>query len=72
LARAAETIAQAPGALQLRYLHTLTQIAAENNSTIVFPLPLEMMRGIQALNEMQRKKIVPVPVSTKEEQKEES
>jgi len=56
LARAAETISKAPGALQLRYLHTLGQIAAENNSTIVFPLPLELMRGIQAMTEMQNQK----------------
>jgi len=73
LARAAETIAQAPGALQLRYLHTLTQIAAENNSTIVFPLPLEMMRGIQSMTDMNRQKIISsVPLSKKEEQKEQS
>jgi len=31
--------------LQLRYLQTLTEIAAEKNSTIVFPLPLEFLQG---------------------------
>jgi erythrocyte band 7 integral membrane protein len=36
----------ADGALQLRFLQTLNAIAAENNSTIVFPLPIELMRGI--------------------------
>jgi len=45
LARAARTIAQAPGALQLRYLHTLKNISVEKNSTIIFPLPMELMKG---------------------------
>ncbi|MCB0075893.1 MAG: slipin family protein [Anaerolineales bacterium] len=43
LSEAAETMSQAPGALQLRYLQTLTEIAAEHNSTIVFPLPIDMV-----------------------------
>ena len=38
LKEAADIIAQSPTALQLRYLQTLTQIAAEKNSTIVFPV----------------------------------
>lgn len=46
LKEAAEVIAECPSALQLRYLQTLTSIAAEKNSTIVFPLPLELMRGL--------------------------
>lgn len=46
LANAARIIADSPGALQLRYLHTLSKIAAEHNSTILFPLPIELMRGI--------------------------
>jgi len=45
LAKAALTIAQAPGALQLRYLHTLKNISVEKNSTIIFPLPMELMKG---------------------------
>ncbi|KAI6210527.1 PHB domain-containing protein [Aphelenchoides besseyi] len=40
LKEAAEVIAQSPSALQLRYLQTLNSIAAEKNSTIVFPLPV--------------------------------
>ena len=46
LAQAARVMATGEGALQLRYLATLSEIAAENNSTIVFPLPLELLRGI--------------------------
>ena len=45
LKEAADVIAQSPGALQLRYLQTLTAISSEKNSTIVFPLPIEMMKG---------------------------
>merc|ERR1711963_617355 len=46
LARAAGIIAQSPGALQLRYLHTLKNISVEKNSTILFPLPMELMKGL--------------------------
>ena len=41
---AADVIAPNPSALQLRYLQTLTEIGANHNSTIVFPLPLEIVR----------------------------
>ncbi|CAF0955730.1 unnamed protein product [Adineta steineri] len=43
LKEAADVIAQSPIALQLRYLQTLTQISAEKNSTIVFPIPVELL-----------------------------
>ena len=43
LANAAEIISKHPEALQLRYLQTLTEIAAENNSTTIFPIPIDMM-----------------------------
>ncbi|HEY3042455.1 MAG TPA: slipin family protein [Vicinamibacterales bacterium] len=43
LAQAAGVIATQPIAITLRYLQTLTEIAAEKNSTIVFPLPIEML-----------------------------
>lgn len=44
LADAAKIIDESPTALQLRYLQTLGDIAVENNSTIAFPIPLEMLR----------------------------
>ncbi|CUU02028.1 MAG: slipin family protein [Fimbriimonadales bacterium] len=44
LVQAAHMIAQQPSALQLRYLQTLAEIAAERNSTVVFPIPIELMR----------------------------
>jgi regulator of protease activity HflC (stomatin/prohibitin superfamily) len=45
LADAAKVIATEPMTLQLRYLQTLTEIASEKNSTIVFPLPIEFFRA---------------------------
>ena len=45
LANAAQVIGSQPATLQLRYLQTLTEIAAEKNSTIIFPLPLEFLQG---------------------------
>ena len=45
LKEAADVIADSPAALQLRYLQTLTSIAAEKNSTIVFPIPMELLKG---------------------------
>ncbi len=44
LKEAADIMAPSPVSVQLRYLQTLTEIATEKNSTIVFPLPLEFMR----------------------------
>lgn len=44
LADAAKVIATEPSAIQLRYLQTLTEISVEKNSTIVFPLPIELLR----------------------------
>jgi regulator of protease activity HflC (stomatin/prohibitin superfamily) len=44
LADAAEVIQVQPAALQLRYLQTLTEIATEKNSTIVFPLPIDTIK----------------------------
>src|SRR6202165_1556107 len=44
LAAAAQVIDSQPATLQLRYLQTLTEIAAEKNSTIVFPLPIDLLQ----------------------------
>jgi regulator of protease activity HflC (stomatin/prohibitin superfamily) len=45
LSNAAAVIGREPATLQLRYLQTLTELASEKNSTIVFPLPIELMRA---------------------------
>jgi regulator of protease activity HflC (stomatin/prohibitin superfamily) len=44
LAQAAATLGKEPMSLQLRYLQTVTEIAAENNSTTIFPLPMELLK----------------------------
>jgi len=43
LAQAANVIAKEPVTLQLRYLQTLTEIASEKNSTLIFPIPIDMI-----------------------------
>jgi regulator of protease activity HflC (stomatin/prohibitin superfamily) len=45
LQEAAAVIAKQPAALQLRYLQTLTEIAVEKNSTIIFPVPIEFIKA---------------------------
>ncbi len=49
LAAAAEIIGRQPAALQLRYLQTLTEVAAENNSTLVFPFPIEFLKAFSKM-----------------------
>jgi regulator of protease activity HflC (stomatin/prohibitin superfamily) len=44
LAEAASVLAKEPSAIQLRYLQTVTEIAAENNSTTIFPIPIELIK----------------------------
>jgi regulator of protease activity HflC (stomatin/prohibitin superfamily) len=45
LAQAARMLSSQPASLQLRYLQTVTEIAAENNSTTIFPVPIEMLKS---------------------------
>jgi hypothetical protein len=48
LAQAAQVIARHPIAYQLRYLQTITDVAAERNSTLVVPIPVEMLKAFEA------------------------
>jgi regulator of protease activity HflC (stomatin/prohibitin superfamily) len=48
LQQAAEILARTPSALQLRYLQTLVEIGVENNTTVVFPLPIEFANLLSA------------------------
>src|SRR2546429_3247536 len=57
LAQAAQMIGSQPATLQLRYLQTLTEIAVEKNSTIIFPLPLDLVEPL--LQIMQRQASLP-------------
>jgi len=51
LSEAAGVISRNPMALQLRYLQTLTEIGTEKNTTIVFPLPIDLLQAFQKLME---------------------
>jgi regulator of protease activity HflC (stomatin/prohibitin superfamily) len=51
LADAAKIISSEPAALQLRYLQTLAEIATENNSTTLFPIPIDLLKGFMKLTE---------------------
>lgn len=46
LMEAAEILAQQPSAMQLRYLQTLTQVAGDKSSTLVFPIPVDLLSGL--------------------------
>ncbi len=54
LAEAADVIARSPGALQLRQLQTMAEISAENSSTVIFPIPIELLEAAQALGRLGR------------------
>jgi regulator of protease activity HflC (stomatin/prohibitin superfamily) len=53
LAQAAGVIASQPATLQLRYLQTLTEIAVEKNSTIIFPLPIDLIEPLMKIMDHQ-------------------
>lgn len=61
LKNAANTISENPVAIQLRYLQVLTQVAAERNSTIIFPIPIEFVR---LLSENKASQKPPVTITT--------
>jgi regulator of protease activity HflC (stomatin/prohibitin superfamily) len=48
LTEAAAVIAREPAALQLRYLQTLAEVATENNSTTIFPVPIDLLKAFMA------------------------
>ncbi len=54
LAAAAATMAREPASIQLRYLQTLTEIAVEKNSTIIFPVPIEFIKDLITLRSTQQ------------------
>lgn len=62
LKEAADVINESHSALQLRYLQTLTQISAEKNSTIIFPLPIDLIGSL--LNKVPDSSIKVKPATT--------
>ncbi len=67
LTEAARVMAQEPGAMQLRYLQTVVEIAAENNSTTIFPLPIELITPFLAGRKDAASAMVPVLGAVKPE-----
>jgi len=61
LAEAAAVIAKDPIALQLRYLQTLNDVAAEHNSTIIFPIPIDLLRPFMKNDSDQNKPSANIP-----------
>jgi regulator of protease activity HflC (stomatin/prohibitin superfamily) len=57
LAQAAEIIQQHPIAIQLRYLQTLREIASENNSTTLFPIPIDLFKPFISMAEVFQKSL---------------
>jgi regulator of protease activity HflC (stomatin/prohibitin superfamily) len=51
LMEAAKVLAEQPTTMQLRYLQTLTEIGVEKNTTVVFPVPIDIISGITKLLE---------------------
>ncbi len=60
LGQAARIIGQEPATIQLRYLQTLTEIAAEKNSTIIFPVPIELLQAFSHIIERNK----PIEIAT--------
>ena len=54
LKQAALVLNQAPNAVQLRYMQTLTEIANEKTSTIVFPIPIDLIEGLKGLGKTEK------------------
>lgn len=63
LAQAAEVIGSQPATLQLRYLQTLTEIAVEKNSTIIFPLPMDLIVPLREMMHHQASASVHAPLN---------
>ena len=57
LSDAAKIIGENPIALQLRYLQTLREVAAENNSTTIFPVPIDLLTPFMQMAKM----VTPAP-----------
>lgn len=63
LVNAAQILSSIPAAMQLRYLQTLTEIGAENNSTVIFPMPIDLIKPFLEL--MEKKTPAPPTVMPK-------
>jgi regulator of protease activity HflC (stomatin/prohibitin superfamily) len=69
LAQAAAAMSEHPAALQLRLLETVVQVAAEKNSTLVLPFPVELLRFLEAATDRadrEARAAVPTPAPSPE------
>eukprot|EP00090_Calanus_glacialis_P006761 TRINITY_DN15271_c1_g1_i2.p1 TRINITY_DN15271_c1_g1~~TRINITY_DN15271_c1_g1_i2.p1 ORF type:complete len:159 (-),score=45.11 TRINITY_DN15271_c1_g1_i2:444-872(-) len=69
LRQAAEVIMDSPAALQLRYLQTLNSISAEHNSTIIFPVPIDIISNFM---QFQQPNNMDVPPQQQQQQQQQS
>ncbi|HEX6797817.1 MAG TPA: slipin family protein [Ktedonobacterales bacterium] len=67
LADAAELIATQPAAMQLRYLQALTEIAVEKNSTVIFPLPIDLVEPLGEILRHTASRMAPKPTPAESE-----
>ena len=67
LADAAELIATQPAAMQLRYLQALTEIAVEKNSTVIFPLPIDLVEPLGEILRHTASRMAPQPAPAESE-----
>lgn len=63
LANAATILGSVPAAMQLRYLQTLSEVGAENNTTVIFPMPLDIVKPFLDIME-KHAAAMPVPLAT--------
>ena len=63
LMEAAEVIGRQPAALQLRYLQTLTEIGVEKNTTVVFPVPMDLFEPLYELMRQKRDAVPAAPAA---------
>lgn len=56
ISSAADTLAKSPGALHLRTLHSINDISSDQSNTVVFAVPLEVLRALEGLGDMFKKK----------------
>ncbi|MHB8146497.1 MAG: slipin family protein, partial [Vulcanimicrobiaceae bacterium] len=61
LLNAAQILASDPAAMQLRYLQTLTEVGGENNSTIIFPMPIDLIKPFLQIMESHAHDATPKP-----------
>jgi regulator of protease activity HflC (stomatin/prohibitin superfamily) len=72
LALAAELIAAQPGAMQLRQLQTMVEVASEKNSTLIFPIPIELLSFTKNLDTNAAANVISNLVAKQQQQKEQS